>query len=208
MRLLVVGASGGTGRLVVSQALERADEVHAFVRRPGALPTHTRMLEVVGTLPADRDALVQAARGQDAVISTIGVGKSFTPNGLIESSVPVLVSAMKSANVRRLVFTSAFGIGPTWQDTPLVPRIFMRTLLRRVYRDKEAGEAQLISSGLDWTLVYPTGLTDGAATNTYRVGEHLPLRGFPSVARANVADCILKVVADPSTIGKRLLVSN
>ena len=98
MRLLVVGASGGTGRLVVSQALERGDEVHAFVRRPGALPTHTRMLEVVGTLPADRDALVQAARGQDAVISTIGVGKSFTPNGLIESSVPVLVSAMKSAN--------------------------------------------------------------------------------------------------------------
>ena len=79
MRLLVVGASGGTGRLVVSQALERGDEVHAFVRRPGALPTHTRMLEIVGTLPADRDALVQAARGQDAVISTIGVGKSFTP---------------------------------------------------------------------------------------------------------------------------------
>jgi putative NADH-flavin reductase len=208
MRLLILGASGGTGRLVVSQALERGDDVTAFVRKPGTLPAHGRMREVIGSLPADRDALAQAARGQDAVISSLGVGKSFNPNGLIASSVPVIVEAMRSANVRRIVFTSAFGVGPMWQYAPIVPRIFFRTLLRRIYKDKAAGDAQIVASGLDWTLVHPTLLKDGPRTGTYRVGESLALRGSPTVARADVADCLLKLVNDRATIGKRLLISS
>ena len=105
------------------------------------------------------------------------------------------------------MFTSAFGVGPTWQDAPLVPRLIFSTLLRAVYRDKEAGEAKLVGSDLDWTLVYPTLLKNGARTGTYRVGERLELRGFPSIARADVADCLLKLAPDRTAIGKRLLVS-
>jgi uncharacterized protein YbjT (DUF2867 family) len=86
---------------------------------------------------------------------------------------------------------SAFGVGATFVDVPIVPRIFIRTLLARIYADKEAGEAIVRQSALDWTLVYPTGLTDGPKTDKVRFGERLPLRGFPTIARSDVAAFLL-----------------
>ena len=105
-------------------------------------------------------------------------------------------------------FTSAFGVGSTWSDTPLLPRLFIRTLLRHVYADKAAGEQAITRSTLDWTLVHPVGLTTGARTGRYRVGEHLDLRGFPTIARADLAEFLLTQIDDRSFIGKRVLVAS
>jgi hypothetical protein len=115
---------------------------------------------------------------------------------------------MKDEGVRRLVFTSAFGVGETLRDVPLIPRLFIRTLLRNIYRDKLAGESQLIDSGLDWTLVCPTGLVDGVATGRFRVGERLPLGGFPRIARGDVAAFLLAQVDDATYLRKRVLITS
>jgi len=162
----------------------------------------------VGDVIQDPATLNDAVRGQDAVISSLGVGQSFNPAGLIARAAPRIVDAMQRAGVRRLVFTSAFGVGPTWPDTPLLPRLFIRTLLRRVYADKTAGEAAIRQSPLDWTIVYPTGLTNNPRTGHARVGEHLPLRGFPSVSRSDVAAVMLRVIDDDTTIRKSLLIAS
>ena len=61
---------------------------------------------------------------------------------------------------------------------PRVPRMFMRFLLKDIYADKALGDEAIQSSALDWTIVYPTTLTNGPRTGHYRVGERLPLRGF------------------------------
>jgi len=205
-RLLILGATGGTGRELVEQALTAGHEVTAFVRDPASRPAGP-VRTVTGDIVRDATRLDEAMRGQDAVISALGVGQSLKPAGLIAQAAPLVVQAMQRAGVRRLIFTSAFGVGPTWPDTPLLPRLFIRTLLRQVYADKAAGEAAILRSSLDWTIVYPTGLTDGPRTDRVRVAEHLPLRGFPKVSRSDVAALALRIIDDTAVLRKSLLVS-
>jgi putative NADH-flavin reductase len=207
-KVLVLGATGGTGHQVVTQALQQGHTVTALVRDPGRLSVASDRLRVLTGSVTEDGSLPTAVRGQDVVISALGVGKSFKSNGLIAASVPRIVRAMKAEGVRRLVFTSAFGVGETFRDVPLVPRLFIRTLLRDVYRDKNAGESQLVDSGLDWTLVYPTGLADRAATGRYRVGERLALRGFPSIPRGDVAAFLLAQIDDTTYLRKRVLITS
>ena len=207
-KVLVLGATGGSGLQVVSQALRKGHEVTAFVRDPQRLTIkHDKLHVCIGSLPADREGLASAVHGQDVVISTLGVGKSLKSSGLIARSVPVIVAAMESQGARRLVFTSAYGVGDTRRDVPALPRILMRLLLRDLYGDKEAGETLLRRSGLDWTLVYPVTLTNGSRTGQYRVGEHLALHGLPTIARADVADFILTQIEDRTYVRKGVLIS-
>ena len=203
-----MGATGGTGHQVVVQALRRGFLVTAFVRDVARLRIESNRLHVLmGSMIGDEAPLASAMSGQDAVISALGVGKSFTTGGLVGQALPRMLRCMEAAGVRRLVFTSAFGVGETRRDVPLVPRLFMRTLLRDVYRDKEAGELLLRRSTLDWTIVYPAGLVDRPATGQYRVGERLALRGFPTIARSDLADFLLNQVDDVRYVRKGVLVS-
>jgi putative NADH-flavin reductase len=208
-RILVLGGTGGTGQQVISQALQRGHEVTAFVRSPPRLTiTNDRLRVLAGSVTDDSRALADAVRDQDAVISTLGAGRSFKSGDLISQSMPRIVAAMESHGVHRLIFTSAFGVGLTHRDVPLVPRLFMRLLLRDIYRDKASGEATLRDSGLDWTLVYPSGLVDGAAVGHCRAGERLSLSGFPRISRADVASFLLTQIDDTTYLRKAVLVSS
>jgi uncharacterized protein YbjT (DUF2867 family) len=142
------------------------------------------------------------------VISALGTGKSLQSGNLITRAAPRIVDAMRRHGVRRLVFTSAFGIGATRRDTPRLPRLFIATLLRDIYADKERGEQAILASDLDWTIVYPVGLTDGPRTGRYRVGEHLALHGFPTIPRADVAEFLLRQLEDRSFLRKGVLIAS
>jgi putative NADH-flavin reductase len=145
------------------------------------------------------------------VISALGVGSSLKSGGLIARSVPAIVRAMQTAGVRRLIFTSAYGVGETYRDLPLVPRMAIRTLLKDLYADKQVGEDELrrLGSDIEWTLVYPVTLTNGPRTGHYRAGERLTLHGLPRISRADVADFILSQMDDDrSYLRKGVLVSS
>jgi putative NADH-flavin reductase len=146
MKVLVLGATGGTGREVVSQALQQGHDVTVLVRNAERLTTGTGQLRVLtGSVADDARALTAAVGGQDAVISTLGVGNSLKSSGLIARSVPLILGVMTSQGVRRLIFMSACGVGATRRDVPLVPRILMRLLLGNLYSDKEAGEKEILA---------------------------------------------------------------
>jgi putative NADH-flavin reductase len=115
---------------------------------------------------------------------------------------------MQSGGVRRLIVVSAFGVGETLRDAPLLPRIVMRLLLRDLFADKEAGEKVVRQSALDWTLLYPVTLTNGPRTGRYKSGERLSLHGFPRISRADVADFALAQVDDRTYVRKVVLLSS
>lgn len=208
-RLLVLGATGGTGQQVVTQALRQGFEVTAFVRDAARLKIESERVRVqMGDVTGDEALLTSAMDGQDAVISVLGVGKSFKSGGVIGQAAPRILRCMEKTGVRRLIFTSAFGVGETRRDVPPLPRLFMRTLLRDVYRDKEAGEMAIRGSLFDWTIVYPATLVDRPATGQYRVGERLALRGFPTIGRADLADFLIAQVSDVNYVRKGVLVSS
>jgi len=209
MKILVLGATGATGRQIVEQALERAHQVAAFVRDPGKLAIGNDRLRVItGSISDDTRALTEAVRGQNAVISALGVGNSLKSSDLISRSMRAIVPAMESQGVRRLLFVSAFGVGETRRDVPLLPRIAQRLLLADVFADKEAGEDYLRRSSLDWTLIYPAILTNGPRTAKYRVGERLELHGLPKISRADVADFVLSQIEDATYLRKGVLISD
>lgn len=206
--ILVLGATGRTGREVVSQALDLGQRVTVFVRDPQRLTTSADRLRVIsGSVTEGGPALADAVHGQDAVISALGTGKSLRAHGLIAHAIPRIVAAMQAERVNRLVFTSAYGVGATRQHVPLLPRILIKLLLRDLYRDKHAGEEQLRRSDLEWTLVYPVSLADRPASGRYRAGEHLALRGLPTVSRADVAAFLLKQVDDRQYVRRGVLIS-
>lgn len=209
MRLLILGATGATGQQIVTQALARANEVTAFVRNPARLTINNDRLRLVtGSVTDDSRALAEAVRGQDAVISALGVGNSLKSSNLISRSMRTIVPAMESEGVRRLIFVSALGVGDTRRDAPLLPRIMHRLLLADIFADKKSGEEYLRRSGLDWTLVYPALLTNGPRTGKYRVGERLNLHGLPKISRADVAEFVLSQLEDTRYLRKGAVISN
>jgi putative NADH-flavin reductase len=208
-RLLVLGATGGTGSALVAQALEQGHIVTALVRDPSRFGMKSDRLRVItGDVTRDDAALADAIRNQDAVISALGVGKSFKSNDLIGTAIPRVVSAMLQQGVRRLIHMSAFGVGDTWREIPLLPKFFTATLLKDVYRDKANGDKAIQSSPLTWTIVYPTGLSDRPGTGQYRSGEHVPLRGMPTISRSDVAAFLLSQVDDALFLRKGVFVTS
>jgi len=117
---------------------------------------------------------------------------------------------MQRHGLRRLVFTS--GIVVKTHQLSYFPRVVMRLIMRNVLldqvADKQKGEELLRRSGIDWTLLYPVILTDGPLTERYRFGEDIQLHGFPKVSRADVADLILKLITNETSIHRELFVSN
>ena len=208
MKLLVLGGTGGTGRQIVTQALDAGHAVTVLARDRASVGVQHERLRVVDGDLKDLAALGDAMRGQDAVISAIGRGKSFKSENLIAESVPGIIATMQQNGIRRLIFTSALGVGDTYRDSPLVPRIFFRTLLRGVYADKLIGDQMIRNSTLDWTIVQPAVLTDGPLTRAYRVGEHLPLAGINKVSRADTAHFMVDRLDDRSTFGKTLILAD
>jgi putative NADH-flavin reductase len=202
-RLLVLGATGGTGQLLVGQALEHGHEVTAFVRDPAKLPVrHERLLVTAGTMDDSLGTLEQTMNGRDVVISVLGVGSSLKSGHLIERSVPRMIAAMRSAGIGRLIFTSAIGVGDSFSEAPLFSKLVIRVLLRDIYPDKLIGENLIRKSDLDWTIVQPAGLTNGPLTQHYRAGEHVRHRSFATVSRADLAHFLVSQLDDRTYVRK------
>jgi putative NADH-flavin reductase len=208
MNILVFGATGATGQHLVKQALGQGHTVTAFVRNPAKLPTNeTRLRVVIGDTTLDMPKVAEAVRGQDVVISALGRRNSFKSDHLIERSMRAIVPSMERAGVRRLILVSAFGVGESRRDAPLIPRVMYRVLLSDIFADKKAAEDNVRQSNLDWTFVYPVLLTEGPMTGQYRVGERLELRGFPKISRGDVAHFILAEVGKRAFVRKVAVIS-
>jgi len=208
MKLVVFGASGGTGQEIIGQALDQGHEVTAFVRDPAKLAIKDNKLRIVeGDVMKDQSTIAGAIAGRDAIICALGVANSLKSAGLIAGSLAAIVPAAKQQGVQRLILISAFGVGDSFRNAPLVPRLMYRLLLGDIYRDKKAGEDIVKASGLDWTIIHPVMLTTGPRTGTYRSGESLSLHGIPKVSRANVAHFVLAQLTDKTFLRKTAAIS-
>ena len=202
-RLLVLGATGGTGQHVVAQALQQGHVVTAFVRDPAKLQTrHERLHVTVGPMLESAGALEQTMKDQDVVISALGRGRLLKSDHLIERSVPRMLAAMQSAGIGRLIFTSAIGVGESFSEAPLFSKLVIRVVLKDIYPDKLIGEDLIRKSDLDWTIVQPAGLTNGALTRRYRAAEHLRHRSFATVSRADLTHFLVTQLDDRTYVRK------
>jgi putative NADH-flavin reductase len=208
MKLVVLGATGGTGIEIVRQAMERGHSVTAMVRSPEKLrPYADRITIKPGNLLNSAD-LEQTIRGQDAVLSAFGPRVPITKEDthLLQQFAQALTGAMLRAKVTRIVVES---VAFLFKNSILPPAYLLgRLLFPRTVADASAMESIFAESALDWTMVRPPELTDKALTGKYRVREgHLPLFGF-KISRADVADFMIKVAENRSSIRNVVGLSN
>jgi uncharacterized protein YbjT (DUF2867 family) len=210
VKLVVLGATGGTGHRLVDQAIHRGHEVVAYVRRPDALDGRPG-LSVVGGELSDAPSLTAALTGADAVLCAIGPTglKDLFGADLMQRTLPVLATAMTAAGVRRLVLLSAYGVGDTAASASPMAKIAF-TAVHSLYRDKQVAESRLAESDLDVTTIYATALTNdppGDPAEVREVAAVSRVSGMPKISRAAVATAMLDAVEDRATIGRRLLVT-
>jgi nucleoside-diphosphate-sugar epimerase len=199
MRIVIFGANGGTGRPLVAHALEAGHTTVGVTRRPDQFPFAHPALAVAGADVSDSAALGDIVAGADAVLSTLGV--PFTREAVDTYSVGTanIVGAMRLTGVRRLVVVSSTALdhyqGRT--GTPftlrLVEPIVTKTIGKTLYDDMRRMEAIVRDSGLDWTIVRPSGLFDLPRVTDYVAGQIDPVGAFTS--RADLAHYLLALAA-------------
>lgn len=187
MKFIVLGATGGIGREIVRQALDRGHNVTAFVRSPDALkPFAGRITLLQGDLLSSAE-LAHAAGGHDAVLSAFGfrVPHPKSDWNLLHRFGLALSDAMLRDGTRRAVIVSTAFL---FKDSIVPPaNLVGRLFFRDIVEDAAEMESIVQKSGLDWTIVRPPRLTDKPKRDKYRVREgHLPGFGF-TIARADVA---------------------
>jgi len=214
MRLIVLGASGNTGQVVVRQALAAGHEVTAFLRDPERLPLRDPRLSIARGDARSLEDLRSALVGQDAVISALGGGSTTAPvgssrgqpgEGVMERSTGALIRAASEGGVRRVVMLSTFMLAPNFRAGILKP---LARLNKAMNDDKRAGERALMESALDWTIVYATRLTDGERTGRERVvPETETVTPRNTVSRSDVAAFLLAELTDEASIRRSLVVT-
>ncbi|BCZ24230.1 SDR family oxidoreductase [Mycobacterium senriense] len=191
MKILVLGATGATGRLIVRDATASGHYVVALVRAkarsdlPGA--------EVIEGDVRDEGTLARALDGCDAVVSALGTGMGLREVDLLTVATRALVSAMTRAGVRRLICISALGVGDSRYHGGFVfDRLFQPLLLGRAYKDKERQEAAIRASALDWVVIRPAMLTNGSPRGRMRATTDLAGVHGGKIARADVAQFVVE----------------
>lgn len=203
MRLTVFGATGGTGRRVVEQALDAGHRVTAVVRDPARLSVGPRDTLDVVVADATEDAAIRGAvAGREAIISAVGNRRGATPATACTDVTHAVIAAMRAADVRRLLVVSAAGMY-TDGDGP-VSRLVVKPILRRMlaehFADMYRMSDEVQESGLDWTIVRPPMLTEGRRTGRYRVAYGRNVRGGMRLSRADLADCLIRLAGDPQAM--------
>lgn len=206
MKVTVFGATGGTGRELVKQALERGHAVTAFVRDPAPLAGAREGLTVMTGDIHDVGAVARCVQGQDAVLCALG-SRELKKTMIRATGTATIIDGMKRTGVKRLIVVSAMGVGASWDALSAINKLFLATLLRSALADHGAQEAAVMSSGLDWTIVRPSGLVDTPGTGVYGVGEGV--RATTSrIPRADVASMILDEVAAGKLVGQAVTITN
>lgn len=197
-RILIVGATGGTGRQLVTQALERGHAVTVLVRNPSRLRVDHPQLTVVQGDVLDERCVDRAMRGQEAVLSALGHKRFFSPTRILSEGTRNMLRAMEAHGVRRLVCETALGIGDSAGRMGLYYTFFViPAILPFYFWDKTRQERILAASSVEWVIVRPGMLTNGGRRGRSRHGH--PVGNFlwtVRVSRADVAEFMLNQLAD------------
>jgi putative NADH-flavin reductase len=204
MKIVVFGASGGTGRELVKQGRAQGHDVTAFMRDPNSFTGGDRLRIVVGDA-LDEKAVALAIVGQDAVLSALG--GALSDDTLLPESIGHILAAMKREGVRRLIVLGASGVWPGAAKRLSSPaqfflRVVQATALKKAFRAQRTMQMRIQASDTDWTVVQPPRLVNKPGTGKYRVdGEALPANGT-TIARADVATFMLAQLASPEWVRK------
>lgn len=215
MKVLVFGASGGSGRAAVEHLLARGHAVSAFVRTlpPGTARDRTRYVQGDVMNAADVE---RAVAGHDAVIVTLGIsenplrvrlfGPARTPSDVRSAGTGNVIAAMQKQGVRRLVVQTSYGVGETRARLRFIDRLIFALILKPQIADTEIQNQAVEACTLDWLLVQPVHLTNGAE-NDLPFASTSGDTGVMKLSRRSVGRFLADAVQDASLARRTIALS-
>lgn len=208
MNILIIGATRGIGSHVLDLALQQDQVVTVLARDPSAIEKSDSRLKTIRGDIMDSEAVHAAVEGQHAVIITIGCGPTRKPVSLFSEGTRNTLSAMKYHSVSQLICVTGIGAGDSkGHGGFLYDRIFNPLLLKTIYEDKDTQEKLVRESKLEWVIVRPGFLTNGAMTGKYKVITDLTGVKSGKISRADVAHFILTQLETMTCSGKTPLLT-
>lgn len=210
-RILVIGGSQGIGQAVCQAAAANRHFVRAM-SRGGRLPDGVGgNCEAFSGDARNAADVARALDGIDVVVAALGVPPSldlvFKPVSLFSEATRILLPEMIKCGVRKLVAVTGFGAGDSYQAINILQRLPFKILLKNAYDDKSVQEALIAESGLEWLIVRPGVLMNCPASGKYSVLSRPNEWRNGIVARADVADFIVKrIEADTLTREKPVII--
>lgn len=197
MRIVIFGSTGGTGRELVNQALERGWEVIAFARQPAQLAIkHPRLYPVQGDV-LDPKAVADAVEGADVALSALGVRLGQPPGTVRSQGTRHIVNALDAAGISRFVSVSTLGVGDSRQRQSTMARwLLPRIIGAERLAEAERQEQIIADSLLAWTILRPARLVDGPSSQRYRLGTDLRTGLSSQTRRADLATALLDQLTD------------
>jgi putative NADH-flavin reductase len=192
MKVVVFGASGKVGKLVVNELLQRNYEVTAFVHSHNPLPKNPNLKIVRGSV-YDSRAVLNTIKNQDVVISTLG-SWGTKQQDVVSSGIENIIKSMEQMQIKRVV--SLTGIAHWQGDKPSIFDRLNRALLLivapKILKDGEKHIQLLAKSDLDWTVIRSPVMTSG---DNFRYELNTKLAGlFASIPRRAVASAIIEQI--------------
>ena len=203
MKIVIFGATGSVGKLLVEQCLTANHTITAFARKPEALQAFANRITIVQGDLLNLSSVEEAVEGQDVVLSTFG-GSNPNDGDIYPKGITNIISAMKKQGVQRIVCLTSAAVDDSPELTFFFRRILKPLLLQKLYKGMKQLEILLMQSDLDWTIVGPGAFTNGPRTGVYRTGDSIP-KGGTKVSRADVADLFFKEATDTQHIHKKLI---
>ena len=208
MRILVLGASGSVGRLVVERALDRRHEVTALLRSPEKLSGLAGRLRIVQGDALDTSAVDRSVSGQDAVIYALGAGR-VRRTTLFSESTLVLLTAMTQHRVRRLICVTGVGAGETkGHGGFLYDRILYPLFTKGIYADKDKQESLIRQTDIDWTIVRPAPFRKDKPPGPLQVLTDVGNVTLSRISRLEIAEFLVAELEHPRHVRQSVFIGH
>lgn len=210
-RVVIFGATGETGQLLVQEALKNGYQVRAAVRTPSKLTMQHENLHVLQSDVYDEVSVARAVERQDAVLVSLAPASfSLTKKtDIFTQTAKAIVPAMQRYGVERLLIISTSArLGISWDNHPIFEFVIKPVFWRTLYSDVIAMDQMIMASNLNWTLLRPPQVTNHPYTGEYRMGEGLyALPGGARIGRGDLAECMVKLIERRSAYRENVAVA-
>lgn len=206
-KIIIFGATGGTGQQLIIQSLAKGHHVSAFVRSPQKLQIQNRMLSVIKGDVLNYNEVHGAMNGHKIVFSCLGMPASDKTN-LRTVGTANIIKAMESHKVNRFICQTSLGYGDSKEVLPWhMKYLVVPFILKNAFKDHESQEQVIQNSKTEWTIIRPGNMTNGKRTGKYKYGFQPTDKIKLKISRSDVADFMLRQIESKEHLYKKVGIS-
>lgn len=216
MNVLLLGATGRTGKYVLEYLLNNGHTINVIVRDKNKIGNTSDRLQI---FEADItiENLLKATNGCEAIISVLNISRTSdfpwaklrTPKDFLSETMKNILQISKELKIKKLIVCSAWGVHETKKEIPGWFRwVINNSNVGLAYKDHERQENFLRNSELNYTIVRPAGLTNSVKEKEILISQNNIPKPKLTISRKNTARFMVELLEDTSYSRQAVTISS